>query len=188
MIEVGRDELLTDIDEQTVLDVDTLAPLDDDALRVLLSAVDRADPDAEDADTPANADSVTGAAAGTGERTSELLAESTVRRVVEGDADADAFDRETLRASIQRVYGDTVDDYSIGIEGKYGSDTSPSNPQEALARVSSDALGAGTGEDADDHAAGVSADATGSDLSARASTDDGSADPSDYSAGTEGDA
>lgn len=164
MVKIERDALIDAIAAQTELDADTLDELGEDAIQVLFSAAadgDDGEPAPDPDDVEGGDGEVTGAASASG-RSSGLLAEDTVRAAVDGRIDASAFDDDTLFASVDAVYGDDgPQDYTTGIDGDDG-DVSMS-PEAALLAAQSPA-----GSDA--------ADA------------DASADPSDYSAGTEGDA
>lgn len=109
--------------------------------------------------TDADAEATGGAGGSVGSRDSGAVAESTIRAVVEGDADAADLDDEALAAGIKAVYGNSLDDYGTGIENG-GGETSMS-PQQAYAVAHTDSGSTGAG-DPDEYAAGMSSEGGGS--------------------------
>jgi hypothetical protein len=107
----------------------------------------------------ADAETTGGAGGSVGPRDSGAVAESTIRAVVEGDADAAELDDDALAAGIKSVYADDdPDDYGTGIEG--AGDTSMS-PEEAYGIALADSRAAGS-DDADEYPAGMSSEGGGS--------------------------
>ena len=134
--------------------------------------------------TDADAETTGGAGGSVGVRDSGAVDESTIRAVVEGDADADDLGEETLAAGIKSVYGsDDLEDYGTGIENG-GGETSMS-PQQAYAVAHTDSGSTGAG-DPDEYAAGMSSEGGGSGEAVGA-VDTGSDDGlEDYDAGIGG--
>jgi hypothetical protein len=134
--------------------------------------------------TDADAETTGGVGGSVGSRDSGAVAESTIRAVVEGDADPDELGEETLAAGIKSVYGsDDLEDYGTGIENG-GGETSMS-PQEAYAVAHTDSTSTGSSETVADYDAGISSEGGGSGDSRNALAS-GSEDADDYDPGTGG--
>jgi hypothetical protein len=134
--------------------------------------------------TDADTEATGGAGGSVGSRDSGAVDSSTIRSVVEGDADPDELGEETLAAGIKSVYGSNdLEDYGTGIENG-GGETSMS-PQQAYAVAHTDS-GSTSAGDPDEYAAGMSSEGGGSGEAVGA-VDTGSDDGlEDYDAGIGG--
>jgi hypothetical protein len=134
--------------------------------------------------TDADTEATGGAGGSVASRDSGAVDESTIRAVVEGDAEADELGEETLAAGIKSVYGsDDLEDYGTGIENG-GGETSMS-PEEAYAVAHTDSTSTGSSETVADHDPGLSSEGRVSGES-RDAVETGSESADEYDTGTGG--